>query len=164
MKADDAWAQLEDEVEPFRVESRKRLFRLGYGAEPKLVEIGGELRPHPRRCHGISLWWRVDEKVEIEGPVCRLAHRRDLLSHHRRRQCCTAERAQAAGVANGGRKRRRCKPAHRRLDHRLGNAEQFEKIGSWPHEITPGPCRPAMKSLGARPGNGEHCARAGWRA
>ena len=49
MKPDDARPELEDELEPFLVEGRKRLFGLRHEPQPEFVEIRCELCAHARR-------------------------------------------------------------------------------------------------------------------
>jgi len=78
----------------------------------------------------------MDEEVEIEWAVGCLAHSRDLLPHHVRRLAHAPDRAQASGIADGRHERRRCEAAHRRLNDRMNDAQQFEEISVWPHEIT----------------------------
>ena len=78
----------------------------------------------------------MDKKVETERPVRRLTQRRDVLPHHRQRPPRATDRAQAAGVGDRRRERRRGKTAHRRLDYGMGDVEQIEEISAWPHEVT----------------------------
>jgi hypothetical protein len=136
MKADDARPQFEGEIEAFLIKGRERLLGLRHRPKAKFIKIGRELCPHPCRRRRVGSRRRMDEEIQIKWTVCCLSHRRDVLPHDRRREPRTADRAQTAGVAHRRRERRRRKAAHRRLNKRLGNTEQFEEIGAWPHEIT----------------------------
>src|ERR1700730_11900803 len=153
MKADNARPKLEDEVEPFRVEGREKLFGLGNVSQAKFLKIRCELFPHARRRLGTGSRTRMGKKVEVERAVGRLAQGRDLLANQRQRLPDATDRAQAAGIADGRDERRWCEAAHRRLDHGVGEAEQFEEIGAWPHEL-PLRCRsrfePELKLCGDR--------------
>jgi hypothetical protein len=80
VKADDTRPELQDKAEPVLFKARKGLAGLGHRAEPEFREIWGELRSHAPRRLRRRRRRGMDEEVQVERLVCRLAYRRDLLA------------------------------------------------------------------------------------
>src|SRR5215472_3061137 len=141
MKADDTRPELKDELQPFRIESGERLLGLRHGSQGEFLEIRCELCLRARRHLRTGMRAGMDKKVDVERSVRGVAERRDLLAEQCGRQSRAANRAQTARIADCSGELRRCEAAHRRLDHGMGDAEQFEEIGAWPHEPTLRPAK-----------------------
>ena len=78
----------------------------------------------------------MNEKIEVERPICGLAYLRHLIAQHVHRKGRATERTQRSSVRHSGDQMRRGEPTHRGLDNRMSYAEQFGNIASGPH-LTP---------------------------
>ena len=99
VKADGGRPELEDEVEQLCVEAGKKIFWLRHRPQSKCAKIGRKPRPHAHRRLGANSRGGVGKKIQIEGPVRRLAHRRNLLPHHIRWLSHATDRPHSSGIA-----------------------------------------------------------------
>jgi hypothetical protein len=91
---------------------------------------------HVLGCLIIMDWHWMRKEVYIDRAIGSALCRRELFPNGRPWQNATSERAKRSGIADCRRQFRRAHTAHRRLDYRVLDAEELQKIGASPHWIT----------------------------